>query len=146
MRRVCLTTLLGVLLLGGCISPCTKMDQHDLHWYAEDRYRVADAMPARDKDEAFNKIEAYWESIEAIRHVKDENETLNIGGDPMTRDEAHRHVRERIHRTEEIAGITLCDYCGRATLWTAWIPARIVKTPFDALAIFLESPVTNIER
>ena len=137
--------LLLTALLCGCISPHAKMEQYDLRWYAEDRYRYADAMPARDKNEGFTKVEAYWETIEAIRHIEDKETLLTLDGERMTRDAAREHVRKKIKRTEKIADITSCDYWGRMAFWTASIPYCFFKTPFDAVCIFVESPVTNIE-
>ena len=55
MRRRLTTVVLPILLLTGCVSPYTHMDQHDLEWYAADRYAIADEMPARDKNEGFKK-------------------------------------------------------------------------------------------
>jgi len=140
----------GILLLAalfcGCISPHTKTAQHDLRWYAEDRYKYAEAMPARDKEEGFRKIEAYWETIEAVRHIEDPDTHLTLDGESMKRDDARKHVRGRITRTEEVADITSCDYCAKMSLWTLSIPYCILKTPFDAVCIFAESPVSNIER
>jgi hypothetical protein len=138
--------ILAATVVCGCVSPYTKMEQYDLEWYAQDRYRFADAMPARNKEEGFKKIEAYWETIEAIRHVSKKEATLTLDGESMTRDAAREHVRKKIRRTEEVARITSADYCARAAVWTAMIPVRILKTPFDAGMIFVESPVTNIER
>lgn len=145
LRRRRFPVFLLAVLLSGCISPYTKVDQPDLHWYAQDRYRYAEAMPARDKEEAFKKIEAYWETIEAIRHLKDKETILVLDAEPMKRDAAREHVRKKIKRTEQIAKITVADYCGRAAVWTAMIPVSILKTPCDAAMIFVESPVTNIE-
>jgi hypothetical protein len=134
-----------VSLLCGCISPYAKIDQPDLKWYAEDRYRFADAMPATNKDEAFHKIEAYWETIEAVRHIKDKDTVLTMGGEKMNRDAARDHVNGRIRSTEQAVGITAGDYCGRAAVWTGMIPVKIVMSPFDAACILVESPVSNIE-
>ena len=136
---------LAVASLSGCVSPYTQMEQSDLGWYAADRYRFADAMPAGNKDEAFMKIEAYWETIEAIKHIEDKSETLTLDGQSMKRDDAREHVRKKIRRTEDKVGITSADYCGRACIWTAMIPYRILKTPYDAFCILVESPVSNIE-
>lgn len=146
MRKIGLLPILAATVLCGCVSPYAKMEQYDLTWYAQDRYRFADAMPERNRDEGFKKIEAYWETIEAIRHVKKQDAMLTLDGASMTRDDARAHVRKKIKRTEEIAGITSADYCARAAAWTAMIPYRIIKTPFDAGMIFVESPATNIER
>ena len=145
MRRRMFWVVLLATVLGGCVSPYTKMEQHDLRWYAEDRYSYADAMPARDKEEGFRKVQAYWEAIEAIRHLKENDAALVLDGTSMTRDDAREQVRRKIKRTEETAGITSSDYCGRAIVWTGLIPYRIVKTPVDAVFMLFESPATNIE-
>lgn len=146
VRRCRFLAILSATVLCGCVSPYTKTEQSDLKWYAQDRYRFADAMPAGNKEEGFKKIEAYWETIEAIRHVSKKDETLTLDGESMTRDAARQHVRTKIKDTEKTAGITSADYCARAAVWTAMIPVRILNTPFDAGMIFVESPVTNIER
>jgi len=146
MQKSGLLAILAATVLCGCVSPYTKMEQYDLTWYAQDRYRFADAMPARNRDEGFNKIQAYWETIEAVRHVEKQDTMLTLDGTSMTRDDAREYVRKKIKHTEEVVGITPADYCARAAVWTAMIPYRLLKTPFDAGMIFVESPVTNIER
>ena len=143
-RRL-LPYLLMFVAAGGCISPHAYMEQKDLEWYASDRYGFADEMPAADKDEAFHKIEAYWETLEAVQHVESDEAVLNLDGRTMTREAANEHVKDRIHRTEEEAGITSADYCARAAVWTALIPLKILKTPLDAAVNIVESPVSNIE-
>jgi len=129
----------------GCVSPYARMEQHDLRWIAEDRYAVADAMPARDKEEGYKKVHAYWESIEAIRHVEGADTMLSLDGRSMKRDEARELVRRKIKDAEKDAGITQVDYCGRAAVWTALIPYRFLKTGVDAVLMIAESPVTNVE-
>jgi|GEM_PF-6068647 hypothetical protein len=145
MRKSALLAVLAATVLGGCVSPYAKMQQNDLTWYSQDRYRFADAMPATNKDEGFKKIEAYWETIESIRNLKDQDTMLTLDGTSMKRDDAREYVRKKIKHTEEATGITAADYCARACVWTAKIPLRILKTPYDATMIGVESPVTNIE-
>ena len=145
MGRTIVTIILAAAALSGCVSPYTRLEQNDLRWYAEDRYRFAGEMPASTRDEAFHKIQAYWETMETIRRVEDSSAQFTLDAQAMDRDAARRRVRERIKQTEKNSDITAADYCGRMCAWTTTIPVKIALTPVDALLIGLESPVTNVE-
>ena len=145
MQQRKLAVLILTVLVCGCVSPMTRLEQDDLRWYAEDRYKFADAMPEATREEGLRKIEAYWETIETIRHIKDQDTLLTLDGEPMKRDAAREHVKRKIQETEEAADITATTYCGTMTGWTLSIPGRFVKTSVDAICIFAESPVSNIE-
>ncbi len=140
-----LAVLILTVLVCGCVSPMTRLEQDDLRWYAEDRYKFADAMPEATREEGLRKIEAYWETIETIRHIKDQDTLLTLDGEPMKRDAAREHVKRKIRETEKAADITAKTYCATMTRWTLSIPGRFCKTSVDAICIFAESPVSNIE-
>ena len=137
--------LIAVAFLAGCVSPMSKMEQDDLRWYAQDRYQFAREMPESNQDEGFDKVHAYWETIEAVDHVKGGGATLVLDGRAMSRDDAKQLVRDRIKETEQRAGIGKTDYCGRACFWTLMITVKVAVTPVEAFLIGIESPCSNWE-
>lgn len=145
MRQRKLAVLILMVGVCGCVSPMTRLEQEDLRWYAQDRCKFADAMPETTREEGLHKVEAYWETIEAIRHIEDEDTLLTLDGEPMKRDAARKHVRDKIRQTEKAADITPKTYCATMTKWTLSIPGRLVKTSADAICILVESPVSNVE-
>jgi hypothetical protein len=144
MKHARSAILIAAALLAGCVSPYSRMEPGDLRWYAEDRYQFASEMPAATKDEGFDKVHAYWETLEALKQV-DKDARLTLDGESMTRDEARRRVKDRIAETEKTASIGGGDYCGRACVWTAMIPLKVAVTPIEALLIGLESPCADLK-
>jgi hypothetical protein len=145
MKCIPAAILIGAALLGGCASPYAKMDQKDLRPYVEDRYRFASEMPAGTKDEGFDKVHAYWETLEALNQVEGKDTQVVLDGQTMTRDDAEKRVRKQVKETEKQAGISSADYCGRAAAWTAMIPVKAAVTPVEALLIGLESPCADLK-
>jgi hypothetical protein len=145
MNRVRFLILTAAALLAGCVSPYSKMEQNDLRGTIEDRYQFANEMPVSNQDEAIDKVHAYWETLEALNQVKEKQTQVVLDGQSMPRDDAKKHVRDRIHDTERGAEVGWDDYCGRACWWGVMIPVKVAMTPCEAFLIGIESPCADLK-
>ncbi len=145
MDRARFIILTAAALLAGCSSPYSRMEQNDLREYVGDRYQFASEMPASNKDEAIDRVHAYRETLEALREVKGSDTQVVLAGQPMTRDDAQKHVRACVEDTERAAAVGWDDYCGRAAWWTVMIPVKVAATPCEAFLIGVESPCADLK-